>query len=269
MTSLTPEQRHALDEAGYVILPNLLSRPALGRVVARLEELWALEGERAGRENYIERGVRRLANLANKGDVFRSIFAHPLVLDAVEAVMGPDFRLSMLNAREVPPQDDGSLQPFHCDTDNAGVPSRSGFFSCTALWMLDPMTPSNGATRVVPGTHRTHRVPADVLEDPHAVHPEETILTGQGGDVAVLNGHCWHAGGINHTDEPRRALLAHYLRADTPRPADRRQHVSVEARATMSPRELEILGLDEKQYGARAKMAVSNVLGKLKTRLAP
>ncbi|MCB0213137.1 MAG: phytanoyl-CoA dioxygenase family protein [Anaerolineae bacterium] len=267
MTRLSAEQKQTLDEVGYVVFPGVLSEPELERILARLEELWTQEGAQAGQENYIEKGVRRLANLANKGDIFRTIFAHPLVVDAVETVMGPDLRLSMLNAREVPPQLDSALQPFHSDTDNAGVPDGSGFFSCTAVWMLDAFTPDNGATRIIPGTHHSNKVPADVLEDTYAIHPHETVMTGQAGDVAVFNGHCWHAGGLNRTDKPRRAILAHYLRADTPRPGDRRQHLSPEVRAKMSPRELEILGLDEKQYGIRAKLAVSNMFKNLREKL--
>ncbi|MCB9079771.1 MAG: phytanoyl-CoA dioxygenase family protein [Anaerolineaceae bacterium] len=267
MTTLTTEQKQQLDEQGYVIFPGVLSPPEVEQVLARLEALWAVEGDGAGQENYIEPGVRRLANLANKGDIFRTIFAHPLVVAAVEHVMGPDLRLSMLNAREVPPQVGSALQPFHSDTDNSGVPDESGFYSCTAVWMLDPFTADNGATRIIPGTHHSHKVPRDVLKDTYAFHPDETCMVGQSGDVGVFNGHCWHAGGLNRTKKPRRAILAHYLRADTPRPGDRRQHLSPEVRAQMTPRELEILGLDEKQYGVRMRMAVSNMFKNLRTKL--
>ena len=264
---LTEDQKKHLDALGYVILPGLLSPEKLEQVLARIEALWVEEGDQAGKENYIEPGVRRLANLVNKGDIFREIFIHPLVIEAAETVMGPDVRLSMLNAREVPPQDAGALQPFHCDTDNARTPDASGYFSCTAVWMLDEFTIENGATRLIPGTQRMGSVPADVLKDSYATHPEEIGLTGQPGDVGVFNGHCWHAGGLNQTDRPRRGLLAHYLRADIPRPSDRRQHISSSVKETMTPRELEILGVDEKQYGLRMKVAASNLLRTLKTKL--
>ena len=265
--TLTLEQKQRLDEQGYVIFPSVLSSTEVEQVVARLEALWAAEGDTAGRENYIEPGVRRLANLANKDDMFRQMFSHPLVIAAVEAVMGPDLRLSMLNAREVPPQLDSALQAFHSDTDNGGVPDESGYFSCTAVWMLDPFMADNGATRIIPGTHLTGKIPRDVLADEYATHPDEICLIGQPGDVAVFNGHCWHAGGLNRTNKPRQAILAHYLRADIPRPADRRQHLSPEVRATMSARELEILGLNEKQYGVRMKLAVANAFKHLRTKL--
>lgn len=268
MTLLTPDQQRELDERGFVVLPGLLAPGRVAQVLDRLEELWALEGDQASRENYIEPGVRRLANLANKGDIFRGIFGHPLVLAAVKAVMGPRARLSMLNAREVPPRYGGQRQEFHADTDRGGRPDPS-FFSCTAIWMLDPFTADNGATRIVPGSHKTGQLPRDVMTDVHAAHPDEVALTGNVGDVAVFNGHCWHAGGVNLTDQPRRAILAHYLRADIPRPADRRQHLSPAVRAEMTARELELLGVAEKQVAVRVRLAASNLLRSLKSKVGP
>lgn len=269
MTTLTAEQRQKLAEDGFLLLPGLLSADRIAEVIEHLERLWAEEGATAGRENYnaIEANVRRLANLANKGDIFRLLYAHPLVLAVAEAVMGPAVRLSMLNAREVPPHYEGDRQAYHSDTDNSGKPDAKGFYSCTAIWMLDPFTAENGATRIVPGTHRSGQVPKEVMPDVTAPHPQEVVLAGRPGDVGIFNGHCWHAGGINQTTGPRRAILAHYLRADIPRPADRRQHISPEVRATLTPREVELLGLDEKQYTQRAKMAAANLLKSIKTRL--
>src|SRR5919108_537338 len=100
------QQRKQLDEQGYLIYRNVLSPAQVETILARLEELWAAEGDHAGEENYIEPGVRRLANLANKGQIFRNVYAHPQVLEVVEAVMGPEVRASMVNARDVPPHTD-------------------------------------------------------------------------------------------------------------------------------------------------------------------
>ena len=93
------EQRTQLNEQGYLIFKSLLSREQVEALLARLEELWAAEGEKAGEENYIEPGVRSLANLASKGNLFRVIYAHPQALEVVEAVMGPEIHASMVNAR--------------------------------------------------------------------------------------------------------------------------------------------------------------------------
>ena len=240
---MTGEQQKQLDSDGYVLLKNLLSHEEIDRLVARLDELWSQEGDRAGAENYIEKNAWRLANLANKGAVFRPVFTHPAVLEVARAVMGPEVRLSMMNARAVPPHSDPG-QPFHCDTKNKGKPDERGYYVCTAVWMLDDFTRQNGATRIVPGTHRSHRLPKEVMADVNAPHPDEVTVEGRAGDVLVFNGHCWHAGGQNATDVPRRAILVHYIRADHPQELDQKTAIASEIQARMNPFEREILGLD-------------------------
>jgi ectoine hydroxylase-related dioxygenase (phytanoyl-CoA dioxygenase family) len=241
---MNDQQRKQLDEQGYLIFKSVLSPEDIKNLLARLEELWSAEGEHAGEENYIEHGVRRLANLANKGEIFRKLYAHPRVLEVTEAVMGPEIRASMVNARDVPPHT-GVRMPFHMDSDKGRVRDETGYSAATAIWMLDEFTVANGATAFVPGSHRLGKSPKQVLADLNASHPEEIVIEGQPGDVLVFNGHCWHAGRPNETDGHRRAVLVHYLRADVPRPENRRQHLDPDQTAALSPRERELLGLDD------------------------
>ena len=241
---MNDEQRTQLNEQGYLIFKSLLSRTQIETLLARLEELWADEGEKAGEENYIEPGVRRLANLAGKGSLFREVYAHPQVLEVVEAVMGPEIRASMVNARDGPPHT-GVRMPFHMDSDQGRHRDEKGYSAATAIWMLDPFTVGNGATAFVPGSHLLGKSPKQILADLNASHPDEIIVEGRAGDVLVFNGHCWHAGRPNLTDGHRRALLVHYLRADVPRPENRRQHLDAESAARLPARERELLGLDD------------------------
>lgn len=238
------EVQRRLDEDGYVLLRQVIAMPEARALIARLDALWAEEGDQAGSENYLEPNAWRLANLANKGDVFRAVLASEAVLEAVRAVIGPRVRLSMINARAVPPHSD-PRQPFHCDTRKRGKPDAHGYYVCTAVWMLDDFTPENGATRLVPGTHRSRQLPKEALADVYAPHPDEVIASGCAGDVLVFNGHCWHAGGPNTTDRPRRAILVHYIRADHPQELNQKQALAPEVQARMTPRERELLGLDD------------------------
>jgi ectoine hydroxylase-related dioxygenase (phytanoyl-CoA dioxygenase family) len=240
------KQRQQLDEQGYLIFRNILSPSDVEVVLFRLEELWSLEGDQAGEENYIEAGVRRLANLANKGEVFRRLYAHPQILKVVEAVMGPEMRAAMVNARDVPPHT-GVRMPFHMDSDKGRVRDEKGYNAATAIWMLDEFSAASGATAFVPGSHLFGTSPRQVLADLSASHPDEIVIEGQPGDVLVFNGHCWHAGRPNQTDNHRRAVLVHYLRADVPRPENRRQHLDADHAAALTLRERELLGLDDKE----------------------
>ena len=238
------EQRQQLESDGFIILKGLLSPGKIEQLIARLDELWLLEGPRAGAENYLEKNAWRLANLPNKGDIFKRLFAHEAVLQAVAAVIGPDIRVSMMNARAVPPHSDPE-QPLHVDTRKHGLPDARGYYVCTVAWMLDKFTSDNGATRLVPGTHRSRQLPKEAMDDPSRPHPDERVVVGGAGDALVFNGHCWHAGGSNTTDHPRRAILVHYIRADHPQELNQREALSPQVQAGMSQREKELLGLDD------------------------
>ena len=123
--------------------------------------------------------------------------------------------------------------------------NEKGYSAAPAIWMLDEFTVKNRATAFVPGSHLLGKSPKQVLTDLNASHPDEIIIEGQPGDVLVFNGHCWHAGRPNLTDSHRRAILVHYLRADVPRPENRRQHLDAGNEAALAPHEQELLGLDD------------------------
>src|SRR5262249_32959339 len=157
-----------------------------------------------------EPGCRRLANLVDKGDAFRALIAHPRALECVRHVLGPEVKLSSLNARSAEPG--GGAQPLHADM--AAVADERSYWGCNATWLLDDYTAENGALRVVPGSHRWRKLPQEALADPLAGHPGQALVTGRAGGLVVLNAHAWHAGTANRTGRPRRSLHAFYCRRD-------------------------------------------------------
>src|SRR6516164_9286704 len=152
----TDSERRQLDEQGYLILPGLMFVEQLEALRRRVDELFAEEGPRAGSEFKQEPGARRLANLVNKGRIFEEVILTPQVLDCMAHVLGPRFKLSSLNARSASPNtEDG--QPLHADS--GAIADEAGYFVCNSVWMLDDFTALNGATRMVPGSHRWRRLP--------------------------------------------------------------------------------------------------------------
>ena len=238
---LTNNQKKQLTEEGYIKIDQVIPSRDVAQLADYLEDLWQREGEKAGSENYIEQNTRRLANLADKGDIFRQFYNHPLAIEACRVVMGDNVRVSMLNARDALPNS-GARQLWHCDTDNSGLPDEQGYYACTTIWMIDDFTEQNGATYIVPGTHKSNKVPKMVMEDRYAPHQDEIRATGKAGDLFIFNGHCWHAGGPNESNGSRRALLVHYMRSDTlPDRADRKQALSAETVANLTEEELTLL----------------------------
>lgn len=235
-------ERQSLDTKGYVVLEQLLDKDALERLRARTEELYELEGERAGSEFLTETGSRRLANLVDKGQVYEKMIVNQRVLELVGHVLGPRFKLSSLNARSANAHS-VEAQPLHCDA--GALPDERGYWVCNTIWCLDAFTETNGPTRVVPGSQRWGQFPKDVLADPKAPHSEEVCLTAPAGSVIVMNTHAWHGGTANRSDSPRSALHAFYCRFDKPQQQYQKRLLRPETQAHLSREVREILALDD------------------------
>jgi ectoine hydroxylase-related dioxygenase (phytanoyl-CoA dioxygenase family) len=127
----------------------------------------------------------------------------------------------------------------------SAIPDEKGYWVCNTIWMLDDFTPDNGATRMIPGSHKWGRRPQDVLDDPMASHPDETLLTGKAGCIAVMNAHMWHGGTANRTSAPRLAMHAFYCRRDKPQQQYQKPLLRPEVQAALSPECRQILALDD------------------------
>lgn len=220
-TSLTPAQREQLDRDGFVPLVGLMSDELLEAFRARTDELLDLEGASAGHETPQGGGVAALADLLNKGKIFDRCYTAPPVLAAARQVLGPEFRVNSLNYRASLPGQ--GHQGLHGDW--AGAVPDGEFHILNSMWCLDDFTAENGATRAVPGSHRSGRSPQDDLDDPTDDHPDQLHLTAPAGSVIIFNAHVWHGGTLNRTDRRRRGMTMSFCRRDEPQQLDQREHV--------------------------------------------
>ena len=165
---MTEQERHQLDRDGYVVLEDAMGPELLRELREAIHAQFEREGDRAGHEFKTEEHARRLANLVNKGEVFRRAILLPRMIEGVRHVLGADAKLSSLNARSADPHSDEG-QPLHVDM--SAIPDERGYWVCNTVWLLDDFTPDNGATRVVPGSHLWRQRPQDALADPMAPHP--------------------------------------------------------------------------------------------------
>ena len=118
---MNEQEKRQLDMDGYLILEGLMDTDLLAQARRRVEQLFDQEGDRAGSEFKLEPQSRRLANLVDKGEIFRELIVMPEILGLVGEVLRPRFKLSSFNARSADPHSD-SLQPLHCDM--GGIPDE-------------------------------------------------------------------------------------------------------------------------------------------------
>ncbi|MBX3658475.1 MAG: phytanoyl-CoA dioxygenase family protein [Ramlibacter sp.] len=121
----------------------------------------------------------------------------PVLLAAAGALIGERFFLAQVEGRE--PLAGGGHQGLHRDL-SAGRPGDT----VNALAYLDDYGPANGATRLVPGSHRTtpSERPLDSNDESRALQ-----MSGVAGDILVFDADLLHGGSLNPTGGRRRSLL--------------------------------------------------------------
>ena len=254
---LAPSEKKQLDELGYLVLPGFVPPPMLAELRDRVEALWEQEGSEAGSEFRHEPGARRLANLVDKGAIFAEVVSMPKILECVEHVIGPSYKLSSLNARSTNPNSEES-QPWHADS--AAIADERGYWVCNSIWMLDDFTAENGATRMIPRSHTWRRLPepGDTIS-----RPDEELVTGTAGTVVIMNTHMWHGGTANRTGRCRRALHGFYTRGDKPQQQYQKALLRPETVAALTPLQRRVLAIDDAEND-RLSAATTRVSGFLK-----
>lgn len=184
---------------GFVVVERLLS----DAVCASLrDELRARLGPR-GRNAFEGHATRRLYAIVAKTAACDALVEHPLVLGLLDRILEPNYLLSLAQAIDIGPGE--APQALHHDDGFYRWPRPRPPLAVATIWALDDFTAENGATVVVPGSHRWgERLPddADVAAARPVVMPR--------GSVVVFLGTLWHGGGANRTAAPRLAVTAQY-----------------------------------------------------------
>lgn len=203
-TTLTVEEAGALDDSGWVVLGNLVSEEALERLRESFESVFAETGFALGGR---QSGTRHVGDLIGRDPAFGIAFTHPRVLAAGHHVLARPFRVMQLGGRD--PLPGYGQQGLHTDW-LPRMPSEPSVV-VTAIWLLDDFTPTNGATRLIPGSHRTSGSLPRSMRQPRSRHPDQQLVVAPAGSALVFNGHLWHSGTRNESNAPRRVLQCQFV----------------------------------------------------------
>ena len=205
--TLSQAEKAHLDSEGYVLLPNILSATQIASICRAMDAVYAAEG--TGQKN----GSAESSYMQNKTAGLDICFTHPRVLAAICHVLDGCIKSFGVHGRPHP--SGGEQQALHVDY-NGPAPHADRYAVCNSLWMLTEFTPENGATRVIPGTHRSGQDPKEALEDPSSDHPRQKLLLGAAGTVVVFNSHIWHGTTRNRSASSRPSLTSFFCRRDDP-----------------------------------------------------
>ena len=226
-----------IEADGYTIVTDALD-PAFA---TGLRDAVRGEFERLGIEPKGNRAegfaTRRLYNLVPRHHLFQEIPVHDNVLPLVEALLEPECLLSGTTAMDIGPGE--RLQGLHADDGlfKIGRPHRP--MMATTIWALTDFTADNGATRIVPGSHRNPGHP-DPNDESIAIAAEMPA-----GSVLVMDSQLWHCGGPNTTDDDwRLGLNVQYVRGFFRTQQNHYVGTTPEQLAGYSPRLRQLLGFE-------------------------
>jgi ectoine hydroxylase-related dioxygenase (phytanoyl-CoA dioxygenase family) len=200
--TLTAAQRHELDEVGYIIIPDVVGADERNRLRRAFDRACDLE-------SIPPRGTRHPTKLLECDAGFLRFPTHPVLLAAVLHVLCRPFFVAIGGRDPLP---GFGQQGLHADWVEPVASTQ--YHVVTAFGLLDAFSADNGATRLVPGSHRERRPPHKSFLDPASRHPQQVVVTAPAGSVLVFNGHLWHGGTCNRSGDHRRTVQCSFQRRE-------------------------------------------------------
>lgn len=242
-TASADEVVAVLRSDGAVVVDDLAPGALLDRVELELAP-W-LEATPYGEEDFAGRATRRTGALVARCPAVRELLQHPLVLGATRGLLvdSTTFHVHLTQAISIGPGQ--AAQPIHRDQwafDFFSFPDGYDV-QCNTIWALTEFTEANGATRVVPGSHRgdVDRLGTFDLAD---TVPAEMAR----GSVLVYSGSVHHGGGANTSDGVRTGINLTYARSWLRQEENQYLSVPLEVARTLDDDLLRLLGFARGAY---------------------
>lgn len=190
---------------------------------------------------FLGRNTVRLNGLIGKAPNYADLITDPRLLGVMDHFLGPNCGQYRLNSSEIIEIHGGeTVQELHTDDMiwpiNYWAPERLLQFN--VMIAGTDFTFENGATQVVPGSHR--------WDDPQRVAKPEEIAYAEmkAGSAVFIPGKTIHGGGANTNGERRRAIVASYVLGWLRTQENHFLHTTVEQAQTWPQRARELLGYE-------------------------
>ncbi|MDT5028235.1 MAG: hypothetical protein QOE61_4661 [Micromonosporaceae bacterium] len=191
-----------LNQDGCVVVEGLLSADEVTEVKAALQP--HLDAVDTGTNSFLGRRTRRVFAIIAKTRAVDQLAIHPLVLAVLDGIL-EHYLLSAPVVISIGPGE--KAQTLHRDETSYPVArGQSGELVVNVMWALDDFTEINGATRMIPGSHR--------WPDQSGAREELTErATMPKGSICIFLGSAVHGGGANNSDQPRLGIVMEYSAA--------------------------------------------------------
>lgn len=192
-------ERERLQRDGYAVLRQAIAPEWLDGLRAVFDA-----GVKPADQWPVPRGVDYRYSLLDDDPGVQAVCRLPQVLAVVGALIAERFFLAQVEGRE--PLAGRGHQRLHRD-----LSARRPGDIANALAYFDDYGPDNGATRLVPGSHRPLPGAPEVDFDDESAAIQ---LSGRAGDILIFDVDLVHAGSLNLSGARRRSILISYFSAN-------------------------------------------------------
>lgn len=211
----------ALARDGVVVIEDLLPADVVARVNDEAHGALAADDPTSPLFNPIMRAfhgphTRQVSGMAGVSPTFATdVMCHPTLLALADAVLLPSCARYQLNIGHLLERGPGAEeQLLHRDESVwSDVPRPAPELQLASVIAFVDFTADNGATRVVPGSHRwpdRELAPFEQAAQPPPAADQVVCAEMAAGSAVVYSGGVLHGGGANTTDVPRRGAHLSY-----------------------------------------------------------
>lgn len=197
-----PAHLARIEHDGYTILEEVIDDDLRLRLLADLQRIEVEHGVEPAPNRFEGFATTRVYNLLAHGPLWQQVPLLSSTLAVVEGVLDRDCLISSISSIAIGPGE--TAQPVHADDQIQPIGRPHPATVCNSMWALTDFTEANGATRIVPGSHKLDHNP------PYDEHQETIAAEMTAGSVMIWNGSMWHGGGANTTDSTRVGIAMNY-----------------------------------------------------------
>lgn len=247
--TLTNRQKFLLKHKGFLILNRSKvmksNLKAFQEITSKLIKKESFKGGWEGKEKfykkgkYFEKGTDRLGNLIEKDLIFKKLITIPEILAAAHEVIKGDIKICGLNLRS-PLRGKGN-QHVHIDW-KPRKNLKEKFAGIVCMIYLDKSTKKNGATRIVPSSHKKIGWPSQHI-NVNKIHKNEIRPELKPGSIIIANLNLWHAGAENLNGKSRKMIMLNIKRRSFPQLLNYKKYLSFKTKKGLNSVEKYLLAV--------------------------
>lgn len=192
-----------IDQDAGVIIDNLLDKNQLKNISEDLKPY--LVKTKEGQDDFTGFKTKRVGALMARSAECQNLALNPIINEVSKLFFEPHsdgYQLHFTSAIDIAPGE--SKQIPHRDRGVwGGYIPRKIETQLSTVWAIDDFTKENGATQVVPGSHKWDR-------DREPKEDEICYAEMKKGSVFIYTGSVIHGGGANNSNKNRLGVFLHY-----------------------------------------------------------